>query len=140
MNKFVNKIVELANIAYVNDDIPVGAIVVKNNEIVGEGFNTRNSFKSVIGHAEIDAIEMACKHLGDWRLDDCVMYVTLSPCMMCTGAIIESRIKRVFYLSDRTNVSFNADDYINIEKISDDYNVEKYTKLLQLFFENKRNK
>jgi tRNA(adenine34) deaminase len=140
MNKYIDKIVELAKVAYDNDDIPVGAIVVKNGEIIGEGFNTRNSFKSVIGHAEIDAIEMACKHIGDWRLDDAVMYVTLMPCMMCTGAIIESRIKKVYYLCDRTNVCFKCDDYLNIEKIDNDKKRQEYMKLLHLFFENKRNK
>ena len=140
MEHFINRIFELANIAYENDDIPVGAIVVKNNEIIGEGFNTRNRFKSVIGHAEIDAIEMACKHIGDWRLDDCEMYVTLSPCMMCTGAIIESRIKNVYYLCDRTNVCFNCNDYLNISKLNDSQKATEYMKLLQLFFENKRNK
>ncbi len=140
MNNYVDRIIELATIAYDNDDIPVGAIVVKDKEIIGEGFNTRNSFKSVIGHAEIDAIEMACKHIGDWRLDDCTMYVTLLPCMMCTGAIIESRIKKVYYLCDRTNVCFKCDDYLNIEKIDNDKKRQEYMKLLHLFFENKRNK
>lgn len=140
MNKYIDKIVELAKVAYDNDDIPVGAIVVKDKEIIGEGFNTRNSFKSVIGHAEIDAIEMACKHIGDWRLDDCMMYVTLLPCMMCTGAIIESRIKKVYYLCDRTNVCFKCDDYLNVEKIGNDKKRQEYMKLLHLFFENKRNK
>ena len=140
MNKYIDKIVELAKVAYDNDDIPVGAIIVKNNEIIGEGFNTRNSFKSVIGHAEIDAIEMACKHIGDWRLDDCTMYVTLLPCMMCTGALIESRIKKVYYLCDRTNVCFKCDNYLNIEKIDNDKKRQEYMKLLHLFFENKRNK
>ena len=109
-------------------------------EIIGEGFNTRNRFKSVIGHAEIDAIEMACKHLGDWRLDDCIMYVTLLPCMMCTGAIVESRIKEVYYLCDRTNVCFDGAKRLNTIKLSNDREVDEYTKLLQLFFENKRNK
>ena len=140
MEHFINRIFELANIAYENDDIPVGAIVVKNNEIIGEGFNTRNRFKSVIGHAEIDAIEMACKHIGDWRLDDCEMYVTLSPCMMCTGAIIESRIKNVYYLCDRTNVCFKNSEYLNLVKIDNNQKSEEYLKLLQLFFENRRNK
>ena len=140
MNEYVNRIVDLAKIAYENDDIPVGAIVVRNNEIIGEGFNTRNRFKSVIGHAEIDAIEMACKHIGDWRLDDAVMYVTLMPCMMCTGAIIESRIKKVYYLCDRTNVCFNAIEYLKIKKIAECKKTKEYLDLLQLFFENKRNK
>lgn len=140
MNEYVNKIIELAKIAYENDDIPVGAIIVKNNEIIGEGFNTRNRFKSVIGHAEIDAIEMACKHIGDWRLDDSIMYVTLFPCMMCTGAIVESRIKKVYYLCDRTNVCFDGAKYLDVNKIPVSKKTEEYTKLLQLFFENKRNK
>ena len=140
MKKYVDRILELAKLAYDNDDIPVGAIVVRNNEIIGEGFNTRNAFKSIVGHAEIDAIEMACKHVGDWRLDDCVMYITLSPCMMCTGAIIDSRIKTIYYVCDRTNVCFNAGEYINIKKIENKSACKKYMKLLQLFFENKRNK
>ena len=140
MKEYVNKIIGLAQIAYDNDDIPVGAIIVKNNEIIGEGFNTRNRFKSVTGHAEINAIEMACKYIGDWRLDDCELYVTLLPCMMCTGAIVESRIKKVYYLCDRTNVCYVPSNYIKIVKIKESKENEKYMKLLQLFFENKRNK
>ena len=114
MDKYVDKIIELAKVAYDNDDIPVGAIVVKDDVIIGEGFNTRNRFKSVIGHAEIDAIEMACKHIGDWRLDGCVMYVTLVPCMMCAGAIVESRISKIYYLCDRTNVCFDSGKYLEL--------------------------
>lgn len=138
--KFINKIISLAEEAYELDEIPVGAIVVLNNEIIGFGINNRNKNSSVIGHAEISAIEMACKKVGDWRLDNCEMYVTLSPCMMCTGAIVDSRIKRVYYLCDRTNVHFNAGDYINLNKINDMRLLNKYMQLLKLFFENKRNK
>ena len=140
MNNYIEKIIELAKIAYENDDIPVGAVVVKNGEIIGEGFNTRNRFKSVIGHAEIDAIEMACKHIGDWRLDDCEMYVTLSPCLMCAGALLESRIKHIYYLCDRTNVHFNSAEYLKITKLVNEERTREYMNLLQLFFENKRNK
>ncbi len=140
MNKYLDEIINLAKIAYNNDDIPVGAIVVKNNEIIGYGYNKRNANRSVIGHAEIDAIEMACNYVGDWRLDDCDIYVTLVPCMMCTCAIIESRIKNVFYLCNRTNVCFNSNEYINLIKIVNNDRLNEYTKLLQNFFENKRNK
>ena len=140
MNDYIDKIIELAKRAYDSDDIPVGAIVVKNNEIIGTGFNTRNVNRSVIGHAEISAIEMACRYIGDWRLDGCTMYVTLLPCMMCTGAIIESRINKVYYLCDRTNVRFDSTKYLNMEKIDSVEKSEKYMKLLQLFFENRRNK
>ncbi len=139
MYKFVKKIIELAEKSYVNDDIPVGAIIVKNDEIIGYGFNTRNAKKSVVGHAEISAIEMACGNIGDWRLDDCVMYVTLKPCMMCTGAIVECRLKKVFYLCDRTNVCFDCNDYVNASMIDDIESRDKYIKILQSFFENRRN-
>ena len=134
----INKIYELAVESFDSNEIPVGAVVVRNDEIIGIGVNTRHNNKSVIGHAEVNAIEDACKVVRDWRLDDCVMYVTLLPCMMCTGAIIESRIKKVYYLCDRTNVCFNVKEYINVEKITDDVICKKYLKLLQLFFENKR--
>jgi len=137
---YINKIFELSKLAYDNDEIPVGAIVVRNNEIIGCGMNTRNATGSVVGHAEIAAIEEACVNIGDWRLDECEMYVTLLPCMMCTGAIIESRIKKVYYLCDRTNVCFKTKEYLNIEKIEMGEIENKYMKLLQLFFENKRNK
>ena len=140
MNKYVDRIIELAKIAANNDDIPVGAIVVQNGKIIGEGFNTRNAFKTITGHAEIAAIEMACKYVGDWRLDDCEMYVTLSPCMMCTGAILEARIKKVYYLCKRTNVYFNVEKYLPAMQIDDIKKSNKYAKMLQLFFENKRNK
>ena len=137
---FVNKIMELSKKAYFLDEIPVGAIVVKEGNIIGEGINNRNGDASVIGHAEINAIEMACDNVGDWRLEGCEMYVSLLPCMMCTGAILESRIKKVYYLCDRTNVCFNSKKYLNVEKINDKIKCDEYMKLLQLFFENKRNK
>jgi len=140
MNKYVDKIIELANLAYNNGDIPVGAIVVKNEKIIGFGFNKRNINGSVIGHAEIEAIEMACNYVGDWRLDNCSMYVTLLPCMMCTGALVESRIKKIYYLCDRTNVCFNSKKYLNLVKIDDKNKCDEYLRILQLFFENRRNK
>lgn len=137
---FVDKIIKLSKQAYDIDEIPVGAVVVKDGKIIGEGINSRKNNSSVIGHAEINAIEEACKNISDWRLNECEMYVTLKPCMMCTGAIVESRISKVYYLCDRTNVLFNSNDYINIMKIEDVDKQTEYMKLLQLFFENKRNK
>ena len=137
--EYVEKIYDLALESYEKDEIPVGAIVVKNNEIIGFGINNREKDNSVIGHAEINAIEMACKSVGDWRLDGCVMYVTLLPCMMCAGAIYESRIKKVYYLCDRTNVCYDAGKYINVEKIDNTEYEDKYLKMFRLFFENKRN-
>lgn len=137
--EFVKKIYDLAVDAYKNDEIPVGAIVVKNGDIIGVGINDREQANNVMGHAEINAIADACKFVGDWRLDGCEMYVTLMPCMMCAGAIYESRIKCVYYLCNRTNVRFETSNYINVKKINDDIYSEKYLNLLRLFFENKRN-
>lgn len=138
-DEFVKKIYDLAIDSYNVDEIPVAAIVVKDNEIIGVGINSREKNKSVVGHAEINAIEAACRYIGDWRLAGCEMYVTLMPCMMCSGAIVESRIDCVYYLCDRTNVRFEADRYINVIKITNDMYEEKYLNLLRLFFENKRN-
>ena len=136
---YVKKIYDLAMKSYDEDEIPVGAIIIKNDKIIGYGINNREKNNSVVGHAEINAIEMACEYIGDWRLDGCVMYVTLLPCMMCAGAIIESRIDKIFYLCDRTNVCFDSSKYLNVERIEDDKYKEKYLNLLKLFFENKRN-
>ena len=137
-NKFVKKIFELSKKSYDLDEIPVGAIVVKENNIIGVGINSREKNVSVIGHAEINAIEDACKFIGDWRLDGCVMYVTLFPCMMCSGAILESRLEKVYYLCDRTNVCYDMKKFLNVEKIVDDEYEKEYLNLLKLFFENKR--
>lgn len=136
---FLDKIYELAVDSFNKDEIPVGAIVVKDNEIIGVGINSREENNSIVGHAEINAIEMACEKLGDWRLDGCLMYVTLMPCMMCSGAILESRIDKVYYLCDRTNVRFDACEYLDLLKINNELYEEKYLNLLRLFFENKRN-
>jgi len=78
-------------------EVPVGCVIVKDDIIVGKGYNTRESRKNALGHAEIMAIESACKNLGGWRLSDCVLYVTLEPCPMCMGAIINSRIEKVVF-------------------------------------------
>lgn len=89
--------IELARKAAELDEVPVGAVVVKDGEIVGEGFNRRETGKNALAHAELEAIDNACKRLGGWRLHQCEIYVTLEPCPMCTGAIINSRIKKVVF-------------------------------------------
>ena len=95
--KFMLEAIEQAKKALELDEVPIGAVVVKDGEIVGTGFNRRETGKNALYHAEIAAIDEACKKLGGWRLWQCELYVTLEPCPMCAGAIINSRIKRVVY-------------------------------------------
>lgn len=86
---------ELAQQAAAEGEVPVGAVIVKNDEIIGRGRNRREASGNALAHAEVEAIDQACKHLGGWQLIDCTMYVTLEPCPMCAGAIINARIPRV---------------------------------------------
>lgn len=79
------------------DEVPVGCVIVHNNKIIARGHNTREKDQSVLGHAEINAIKKASKKIGSWRLEECDIYVTLEPCSMCSGAIIQSRIKNLYY-------------------------------------------
>lgn len=97
MNEFMNRAIELARISADEGEVPVGAVVVKDGEIVGEGRNRREIGKNALYHAETEAINAACKALGGWRLWQCDIYVTLEPCPMCAGAIINSRIKKVVF-------------------------------------------
>ena len=95
--KFMNAALKLARKAAAEGEVPVGCVVVCDGVIVGRGRNRRETKKDALGHAEIEAIHKACKKLGGWRLHQCDLYVTLEPCPMCTGAIINARIKTVYY-------------------------------------------
>ncbi len=99
MNEYMKRAAELAREAFEDGEVPVGAVVVKNStgEIIGEGRNLRENSKNALAHAEIIAIDAACRRLGGWRLPDCSIYVTLEPCPMCCGAIINARIDRVYF-------------------------------------------
>ena len=79
------------------DEVPIGCVIVKDDRIVARGHNVRETKKTPLGHAEIIAIDKASKKLGAWRLQDCDIYITLEPCIMCAGAIIQSRIRHVYY-------------------------------------------
>lgn len=96
-NYFMNKALIEAKKAYDLGEVPVGAVIVKNNKIIAKGYNEKELKSNVTKHAEIIAISKACSKLKSWRLNDCTMYVTLEPCPMCAGAIMESRIKKVYF-------------------------------------------
>ena len=94
---FMDQALELAREAAAEGEVPVGCVVVRRGQIVGRGRNRREKDKSALAHAEIEAIGEACRNLGGWRLWECELYVTLEPCPMCAGAIINARIPRVIY-------------------------------------------
>ena len=92
---FMGEAIRQAHKAAALGDVPIGCVIVRQGQIIARGYNRRNADKSVLSHAEIISIKRACKKLGDWRLEDCTMYVTLEPCPMCSGAIVQARIPRV---------------------------------------------
>ena len=94
---FMEAALALAREAFAEGEVPVGCVIVRNGTIIGRGRNRRETEKTALGHGEIEAIADACRKLGGWRLWDCTLYVTLEPCPMCAGAIINARIPRVVY-------------------------------------------
>ncbi|MBH1941903.1 nucleoside deaminase [Mobilitalea sibirica] len=93
--KYMKEALKQAKKAIRLGEVPIGCIIVYEDKIIGRGYNKRNTKKTTLAHAELIAIEKASKAMGDWRLEDCVMYVTLEPCQMCAGAIVQSRMKKV---------------------------------------------
>ena len=95
--KYMREAYKLAKKAYNLNEVPVGCVIVQNDKITARAYNLRNTKKNVLCHAEIIAIDKACKKLNKWILDDCTLYVTMEPCIMCAGTILQSRIKKVVY-------------------------------------------
>ena len=94
---FMGEALKEARKAFELDEVPIGAVIVHNNEIIARGFNRRNTDKNPLMHAEIIAINEAAKVIGDWRIEDCTIYITVEPCPMCSGAIVQARIPNVVY-------------------------------------------
>ena len=93
--KYMKEALKQAKKAYALGEVPIGCVIVYEDKIIGRGYNRRNTDKNTLAHAEITAINRASKKMGDWRLEDCTLYVTLEPCQMCSGAIVQSRITNV---------------------------------------------
>lgn len=93
--KYMKAALKEAKKAYKLDEVPIGCVIVQNDKIIARGYNRRNTDKNTLAHAEMSAIKKASKKTGDWRLEDCTMYVTLEPCQMCAGAIVQSRLGKV---------------------------------------------
>jgi len=95
--KFMSLAIKEAKKAEGKNEVPIGAIIVKEGKVISRGYNLRESKQNSLKHAEIIAIDKACKKLGNFRLEDCDLYVTVEPCLMCAGAIVQSRIRRVYF-------------------------------------------
>ena len=134
---FMEKALFLAKRAYEEDEIPVGAVIVKDNKIIGCGYNKKEQCNNPLKHAELIAIEEACNNIGDWRLNDCEIYITLEPCMMCYGAIVETRINKIVYGLKREKQMF---DNKNVIEMYGGVLEEKSLEIIQKFFKNKRTK
>lgn len=93
--KYMKEAIRQAKKAWEIEEVPIGCVIVYEGKIIGRGYNRRTTDKNTLAHAELLAIKRASKKMGDWRLEDCTMYVTLEPCQMCSGAIVQARIKRV---------------------------------------------
>ncbi|RUM48463.1 MAG: nucleoside deaminase [Hydrogenothermus sp.] len=147
MDLIIKEVLEEAKKAYKKDEVPVGAVIAKNGEIITKGHNQRITKNNAILHAEIDAIQKASKKLKNWRLDDCEMWVSLEPCLMCVGAILQSRIKKVYFLAKNEKEGAIISQYHILDDnklpFRVDYEfipVEEASIILKEFFKSKRGK
>ena len=144
--RFMVEALKEAKKAYAKEEVPIGAVIVKDGKIISKAHNLRETKKIATGHAEILAIEKACKKIGAWRLENCDMYVTLEPCFMCAGAIINARIKNL-YIGTMDPKSGAAGSKINLFKdiklnhevnVSYDIMCDECSQILKEFFKELR--
>lgn len=129
--KYMREAIKQAKKAYALDEVPIGCVIVHEGKIIGRGYNRRNTDKSTLAHAEITAIKKASKKIGDWRLEECTLYVTLEPCQMCAGAIVQARIPKVVMASMNPKAGC-AGSIINILDIKEfNHQVEVVNGVLQ---------
>ena len=147
IENFMSYAINLAEIAFNKDEVPVGAIIVKDWEVIGRGFNQVISKNSVASHAEINAINDASKNIGNYRLNNCDMYVTLEPCHMCAKAIVDARISHVYFAArePKTGALESIDKFFDKNYLNHQVNFtgghleEESSKLLKKFFILRRN-
>lgn len=134
--KFFEICIKEAKISYQHGDVPIGAVIVKNNKIIAKAHNTREKKHDITGHAEINVIKKAAKKLGRWNLSDCLLYVTLAPCSMCKEVIKQSRIRKTFFILDKPGYK---KEFSNSEFLKSNYqNEQMYAAILSAFFKEKR--
>ncbi len=116
IEKFMREALKEAKIAYTKEEIPIGAVIVKDGKIIARAYNTREKTKNAISHAEVLAISKACKKLKNWRLLDCDMFVTVEPCLMCLGALYNARIRSLYYgAKNNSNGSVKSEDFGQVQ-------------------------
>lgn len=127
---FMQQAIKCAKTAYLKDEVPVGAVIVKDNKIIAKGYNKSITLKDTTAHAEIVAVRKACKKLNNYRLNDCSVYVTVEPCMMCLGALIHARIKNL-YFGTKDIKTGACNSILDISKIKSNHKINIYGGLLQ---------
>lgn len=143
MEKFMRLAIKEAQKALKKDEVPIGTVIVLNGKVIARAHNKRNSSKCAVDHAEVLAIKKACKVIGDWRLCDCTMFVTLLPCPMCAGAIVNARIKDVYFGVESENKNL-FEQILSASALNHKTNFfggllkDECLQILQKFFDDKR--
>ena len=148
MKTFLNEAIKEAKKALAKDEVPIGAVIVKDGKVISRGHNNREKSQNALKHAEIIAIEKACKKLNSWRLEGCEIFVSLEPCPMCAGAISNARIEKLTYgckektSNDNLCHTILESERLNhkVEIVFDDSKKEEIAEILSQFFKNKRKK
>lgn len=144
--KYMREALKQAKKAIRLGEVPIGCVIVYQDKIIGRGYNKRNTKKTTLAHAEILAIDKASKAMGDWRLEDCTMYVTLEPCQMCSGAIVQARIKKVVVgtMNPKAGCAGSILNLLQMKEFNHQVELEtgvlqeECTKMLQSFFKDLR--
>ena len=144
--KYMEKALKEAKKAYSIGEVPIGCVIVYQDKIIGKGYNKRNTEKTTLAHAELFAIQQASKEIGDWRLEGCTMYVTLEPCQMCAGAIVQSRMDKVVIgtMNPKAGCAGSILNLLQMKEFNHQVEIEagvleeECTKALQKFFKELR--
>ena len=144
--KYMKEALKQAKKAYLLGEVPIGCVIVYEDKIIGRGYNKRNTDKTTLAHAELVAIKKASKVMGDWRLEDCTIYVTLEPCQMCSGAIVQARIKRAVIgtMNPKAGCAGSILNLLQMEQFNHQVEIstgvlkDECTKILQTFFKELR--
>jgi tRNA(adenine34) deaminase len=144
--KYMREALKQAKRAYQLGEVPIGCVIVYQGKIIGRGYNKRNTSKTTLAHAELTAINKASKKMGDWRLEDCTIYITLEPCQMCAGAIVQARIKRAVIgtMNPKAGCGGSILNLLQMEEFNHQVDItygvleDECTNILQTFFKELR--